>query len=188
MTTPASSYNPAIPQATDVISVSQGQLLLNFAALQTWLDVNHVDYAATNAGKHYFVEFPVQSPVPTTSASEVGLYCQTSTLTGNPELVFSHQNGAGITEFTSSGQLTNGGWSYLPSAILLKWGTGSPSSSGSYVITFPTGSAYPVFNTAYVAFLTPTSGITVYQTALSTTQLTVNASGSGTFNYLVIGV
>jgi len=185
MTLP-SSYNPNIPAATDVISVSQGQLLLNFQALQAWIDVNHVDYASVNAGKHFFVEFPVQSPVPTTGASEVGLYCQTSAFSGNPELVFSHQSAGGIYEFTSAG-LASPGWARLPSGVLYKWGTGSPSGSGNYTVTFPVASTIPVFAATYVAFITPTTAITTYVSSVNTTTLVVNASAAGNFNYLVIG-
>lgn len=185
---PASSYNPNIPQPTDQISVSQGQLLLNFQSLQAWLDVNHVDYASADAGKHFFVEFPVQNPVPVTSAGEVGLYSVTSTFTGAPELVFSHQSGGGIYEFTSSGQVANGGWARLPSGILYKWGTGNPVGAGNFVVTFPVAASNPVYSAVYVSLVTPTSNITTYVSALTTTTLTVNCSGAGTFNYLVIGI
>lgn len=183
---PASSYNPQIPQATDDPSVSQGQLLLNFQSLQAWLDVNHVDYASADAGKHVFVEFPVQSPVPTTGAGEVGLYCQTSTLSGNPELVFSNQSGTGIYEFTSAG-LSTQGWARLPSGVLYKWGTGSAGAAGDLVVTFTVAATIPVFAAVYTAFITPTSSITTYVSASTTTTLTVNCSAAGTFNYLVIG-
>lgn len=182
------SYNANIPQATDQLATSQSDILNNFMAIKTLIDVNHVDFANSNQGKHSFIEFPVQSPAPTTAAGEVGLYCQTSTLTSQPELVFSKQSGTGIYEFTSSGQLTNGGWARLPSGILYKWGTGGPSASGSYTITFPVNSSTPVLASAYVSFVTPTSNIVVYVTSLSTTQLVTNVSGSGSFNYLVIGI
>lgn len=182
------AYNANIPQPTDQLSTSQSDILNNFQALKTLIDVNHVDFANANQGKHSFIEFPVQSPVPMTAAGEVGLYCQTSTLTSQPELVFSKQSGTSVYEFTSSGQLTNGGWVRHPSGILMKWGTGGPGSAGSYTITFPVNSATPVLASAYVSFVTPTSNIVVYVTSLSTTQLVVNASGAGSFNYLVIGI
>lgn len=183
------AYNANIPQSGDQLSQSQPQLLGNFQEIGSWVAINHVTFdSGSTTGKHSFVEFPVQSPVPTTVGGEVGLYCQTSTLTSQPELVFSKQSGTSVYEFTSSGQVTNGGWVRHPSGILMKWGTGGPAGAGSYVITFPVSSANPVFASAYVSFVTPTSNIVVYVTALSTTQLTVNASGSGSFNYLVIGI
>lgn len=183
---PASSYNPNIPQPTDQISVSQGQILLNFQSLQSWLDVNHVDYASVNAGKHSFVQFPVQSPVPTTGASEVGLYCQTSTYSGAPELVFSHQSGTGIYEFTSAGLATTG-WARLPSGVLYKWGTATAVGAGNTTVTFPVAANIPVFAAGYIALITPTSNITTYIVSQNTTTLVVNCSAAGNFNYLAIG-
>lgn len=182
------AYNPAIPQPTDQISVSQTDILNNFMAIQTLIDVNHVDFANVNQGKHFFVEFPIQAIAPVTAAAEVGLYSQTSAFTLQPELVFSKQSGTGVYEFTSSGQLVNGGWARLPSGILYKWGTGGPGAAGAYVITFPVNASTPVFTAVYVSFVTPTSNLVVYVTALSTTQLTLNVSGAGSFNYLIIGI
>lgn len=183
------AFNANIPQSGDQLSQSQPQILGNFQAIGSWVAVNHVTFdSGSTTGKHSFVEFPVQNPVPVTVGGEVGLYCQNSTLTSQPELVFSKQNGTSVYEFTSSGQVTNGGWARLPSGILYKWGTGGPGSAGSYTITFPVSASNPVFASAYVSFVTPTSNIVVYVTSLSTTQLVVNASAAGSFNYLVIGI
>lgn len=182
------AYQSNIPQPTDQLSVSQSDILNNFMALQTLIDVNHVDFANGNQGKHFFVEFPVQFPVPTTAAGEVGLYSQTSSLTSQPELVFSKQGGTSVYEFTSSGQLVNGGWVRHPSGILMKWGTGGPGAPGAYVITFPVNASTPVFTAVYSSFVTPTSNLVVYVTALTTTTLTLNVSAAGSFNYLVIGI
>lgn len=183
------AYNPNIPQGSDQLSQSQPQILANFQEIGTLVAVNHVTFdSGSTTGKHFFVEFPVPASTPVTVGNEVGLYSQTSTFTAQPELVFSKQNGTSIYEFTSSGQLANGGWVRNPSGILMLWGTGGPSASGSYVITFPVNAATPVFASVYSSFVTPTSNIVVYVTAVTTTTLTVNVSGAGSFNYLVIGI
>jgi hypothetical protein len=133
-----SDYNPNIPQASNLLSQSQLDLLNNFGAIQALIDVNHVDFDATGAGKHHFVEFPVQSPVPTTSGGEVGLYSQTSTVTSQPELVFARQSGSTapasvrITEFTSA-LWANPGYTKLPSGIMLKWRSNISFGGGSTV-------------------------------------------------------
>ena len=75
------AYKNTIPTASDLLSQSQDDILNNFAGIKTLVDVNHVTFDAAGEGKHSFVQFPVQSPVPTTGVDEVGLYCQTSTLT-----------------------------------------------------------------------------------------------------------
>ena len=191
------AYNPNIPQPTDLLSQSQTDILANFQAIQTLIDVNHVDFASGNQGKHFFIQFPVQSPVPTTGGGEVGLYCQTSTYTTNPELVFSHQNGAGIVEFTSSLQ-ASAGWTYLPSGILLKWGQGT--ANGSATINFPVAATIPVFNNVFSVQLTPyqntvsDANIFVTLTSFNATSITAYGSTRVTtgataviFQYLAIG-
>lgn len=199
------AYNPNIPQSTDQLSQSQANLLGNFQAIQQLIDINHVDFSnGTNYGKHFFVEFPVQSPVPTTVGGEVGLYSQTSSLTSQPELVFARQAGSSapsqvqITEFTSAGW-ARPGWAILPSGILLKWDSVSVSGNTSTVITFPTGSGIPVFNDVLNVQLTlgaPASGTPnqiVAATNVTTTQLTIyqkTLSGSAvntTVLYLCLG-
>lgn len=144
-------YNANIPQATDQLSQSQLDLLNNFQSINTFVNVNHVGFNVANQGKHKFVEFPVQSPAPTTIAGEVGLYCRQSTITNQPELVFSHQLGstaptsAKIVEFTSAGW-SNPGWCRLPSGILIKWGTATVN--GLTTIVMPTtfgGFSIPAF-------------------------------------------
>ena len=182
-------YNANIPQPTDQLSVSQADILNNFMAIKTLIDVNHVDFSGgANQGKHFFIEFPIQSPVPTTAAGEVGLYSQTSTLTSQPELVFSKQSGTSVYEFTSSGQLANGGWVRSPSGILMLWGTGGPGAAGAYTVTYPVNASTPVFAFVYSSFVTPTSNIVVYVTSVTTTQINLNVSGAGSFNYLIIGI
>lgn len=191
------AYNANIPQPSDTPSLSQSQLLGNFQAIQTLIDVNHEDFASGNQGKHKFIEFPIQSPVPVTSGGEVGLYCQTSTYTSNPELVFSHQSGAGIVEFTSSLQAANG-WSYLPSGILLKWG--NSTANGSATINFPVAATIPVFNNVFAVLLTPfqnvvtDANIAITLTSFNATSITAYGSNrvtttaaAVTFQYLAIG-
>ena len=90
-------YQPNIPQATDQISVSQGDLLGNFQQLDNAFNLNHaaLELASGAAGKHIFVEMPNQSAsVPVTIANEVGLYCNTDANSGQPEMFFLKQSGS----------------------------------------------------------------------------------------------
>ncbi len=62
-------YLPDIPQATDLISVSQGQLLTNFQTLNTGFGIDHYEFnnATTDRGKHKHASFVDQTasiPVP----------------------------------------------------------------------------------------------------------------------------
>lgn len=194
------AYNPNIPQATDQISVSQADLLNNFIALSTFLNVNHVDFASADQGKHKFVSFPQQGSSPATSGTEVALYCKVSPLTSVPELYFRNATSGAEYEFTSY-QPAVDGWTRLPSGILLKWG--NVSANGATVINFPAGATIPSFtavssaqvsvNTIGGGNVDPNTFVTV--NAISTTQLTVygssrTATGAAAvnFTYLVIGL
>lgn len=175
-----------IPNATDQISQSQLQIQTNFASIKALIDVNHVGFAdGVNFGKHDFIEFPVQSPVPTTVGAEVGLYSQQSTLTSQPELVFARQMGSTVpnpvlltTEFTSAAW-TNPGWTKIPSGILVKWGSFTANGNTNTTINFPVAASVPVFTDVLNIQLTvsnPASGSpnqVVMLTNNTTTTLTV---------------
>lgn len=194
------AYNPNIPQAADQIAVSQADLLANFTALSTFLNINHVDFASADQGKHKFVSFPQQGSSPATAATEVALFSKVSALTGVPELYFRNATNGAEYEFTSYENATNG-WARLPSGVLLKWG--NASANGATAITFPVAGTNPVFTAVYSAQVSvntigggntdPNTFVTV--NAISTTQLTVFGSARTTvtttpvnFTYLVIGV
>lgn len=198
-----SDYNPNIPQSTDLLSVSQGNILLNFQAIQALIDVNHVDFAATGAGKHAFVEMPVQSPVPTTVGGEVGLYCQTSSITSQPELVFARQSGSSapsqvrISEFTS-GVWANPGWARLPSGFLIKWRSDiSFGSSRTVTINVNTDFTSPAYTTLFSVNITGQDMANNWNNVIavggsSFPNILVYTSsvpaGTVSFNYLLIGI
>ena len=200
-----------VPQSGQSLASTQSPILTNFTTIDTAFTVNHVPYSdpSGNQGMHNFIQFPVVSPAPTTSASQVGLYAQTSSLTSQPELVFSHEAGssapvpAQVVEFTSAGWSTPG-WARLPSGILLKWGHASmptgPSGAGNPPVVYPVSAAIPVFNTVYQVILSQvytanqnglgSSGFGIYTS--TTTQFTVTWNGSNAsgaiVSYLAIGI
>lgn len=180
------AYQANIPQSTDLLSQSQSDILGNFQAIQTLIDVNHVDFASGDQGKHKWCSFPVQGGNPGTLATEVAVFSRVSTLTTNNELCIQHQSNGSVIEMTSALQNATG-WSYLPSGILIKWGAVVAIGSGSQTFSYPTGATIPVFNHSYIVMLQPTSNISVYVTAEGTTTFTYTPTGSGTFNYLTIG-
>lgn len=155
----ASDYNKLIPQPTDQLNISQGGLLLNFGAIADLIDVDHVDFAATGAGKHKKVSFPVQSVAPTFSAGEMGLYNFLSPVTGINELwvVDAAVNPTPMTAsiFSTDPTPNNNtpGWTWLPSGLLVKWGFGS--ATGSTTLTFPVAGNIPVFTQVVWASVCP---------------------------------
>jgi hypothetical protein len=182
------SWNQNIPQPTDMLSQSQPQLLGDFQSIQTLIDVNHVDFANANQGKHFFIELPAQTIIPVTVAAEVGLYSQTSAITMQPELVFSKQSGTSVVEFTSAGLLQSG-WVYQPSGVLFKWG--QSSGNGTVTVILPTtdggGQTIPAFNNPINLQVTAWGNGTVYVVSFTKLQFVVQTSANIIFQYFMTG-
>jgi hypothetical protein len=200
----ASDYNSLIPQATDQPSTSQNQLLLNFGAIMDLIDVDHVDFAAANAGKHKQVTFPVLGIQPTFVGGDVGLFSFLSTVTANNELNFTNFNG--ITRPITASLLSTDdtpnndvpGWFYLPCGMLVKFG--SSVATGSTTVPFPVAGNIPVFaQVMWAAAMPRATGITdpntmVSISSFSATGVTVYGSSRTTavpaaasFEYIAIG-
>lgn len=120
------SYQANIPQPTDSLNDSQADLLGNFQAIQTLIDVNHYDFSSPNQGKHIFVTMPEQTASPGTALDEMALY--TKAVAGTTQLFLQRENvapaGADLDITSFSMVLANGGTN-LPSGIVLKWGQGA---------------------------------------------------------------
>jgi hypothetical protein len=68
------TWQTNIPQATDLISVSQNDLLQNFQAVDAAWNINHDDFNSATQGKHKFVEMPNQGADPGGAAAEFTLF------------------------------------------------------------------------------------------------------------------
>jgi len=192
------AYNNAIPQPTDELRNSQGDILNNFQAIKTAWDINHVTFDLANQGKHNYVTLPEQSAGPATAANELAIYSKQSTLTSVAELFVRKESSGDEIEFTSAIAATPG-WTRLPSGILLKWG--ATTANGATTITLPTGATIPAFTTIFSVQLTIVdAGATDADEAVSVrsfatpTAFNVFASARSTtgakavnFEYLVIG-
>ena len=181
-------YTPNIPQPTDLPSQSQGQILQNFQAINTAFGINHVGFNTADEGKHAEITFPV-GPLGgqpfTYLAGEIGLQSLNQLPTSIPDIWMTRGLGTAI---PITGRLpATTGWTYLPSGLLIKWGTGTAVGAGNTVITFPVAATNPVFSAVYLPLITPTSAIATYVSAYTTLNITVNTSAAGTFTYFVIG-
>lgn len=201
---PASDYNPNIPQPTDTGATMQPAVLLNFGAIKTLIDVDHVDFAAAGAGKHKKVTFPSQPAIPAFDAGDVGLFSTESATTGINELYLYNQAGeatpmsASILSTDPTPNNDTPGWAYLPSGILLKWG--QLTVTGNQTVDFPVNAAIPVFTQVMSVSLTTrgTGGadVNTFVTLKSFTTTGITAYGSSriatapaatAFQYLAIG-
>lgn len=208
------AYTSNIPQPTDLLSQSQPQILGNFQAIQTAFDIDHVSFNASGEGKHKKISLPVQSPAPTFSAGDVGLYSFLSPVTAQNELYVNKLNQVTVTQIPATASIlsvtsapTNGasGWTYLPSGILVKWGTATVTSTlgtPNQVVTYPVAANIPAFNQVFSVQLTVFQGTAsdqnkyVYLQSMSATttfsaiavaRVTAASYTTATFNYLAIG-
>lgn len=144
------AYNSNIPQAGDKISNSQSDILGNFLALAPF-------------GNGY-AEFTLQGSVPSFGISSTGMYTLLYAQTAKNELYIHKESIDAPTDvpFTAS-KMSNtaiascvNGWSYLPSGLLIKWGSYSVTSSGVDVdVDVAVTSGGPNFNKVFQVFITP---------------------------------
>lgn len=141
------TYVPNMPNASDIPSVSQAQLKINFQKLYSSFAINHeaLDAAAALVGKHRFCTLTPQGAGPATLATEIALYSKS--LGGNYNLFYRRQ-GSG-TEIPLTGPVdplaAANGYTFLPGGLFIQWGTvASIPATSSAVIAFPTN-----FTTAY---------------------------------------
>lgn len=130
-----------IPNATDQLSVSQGDLLNNFTAADTIFAQNHGGFLA-NDGTHKFVQMPEQGSAPATTVDQGALYTAVGATSGVTEMVFRRENNGTtipFTEFSNTGTFPNTirGWTRLPSGIIMQWGAVGIVNPAGVAITFP---------------------------------------------------
>ena len=195
-----------VPLAGQTLNSTRVPINQNFAVIGTAFAVDHVDYNISGQGQHNKISFPVQNPVPAPQAGIVQLYSQLSSITNQPELVFTHQSGstapvaARIVEFTSAGW-ANPGWTRLPSGIMFKWHSGISFASVSTVVidlnVDVAGS--PNFTTVFAVYTSTTipganyNNIIGIKSVVGTTVTfaqfgLVNPPAGATIAYLAIGI
>jgi len=185
------TYVPTIPNPTDLISVSQGQLKTNFTVLNTTISENHVAPTAVGRGKHNACVFPQRAAGIATAATEGAIY--TKSLGGSPNLYWRRKsNGAEIQMTTNhTPSAAANGYTFLPGGLLLQWGT-NHANAGDTTFNFPI--AFSVAPYSITITLYRTTGGTVQSlyvvsgTPPTTTQFTVYKSGGGqNFFWMAIG-
>lgn len=156
-------YLSGIPLGPDALSLSQGELLNNFGAIESLIDNDHADFALGLgvAGQHNRVSFQTQAASPPAgtvvspsfTAGQVGLYSFLNTTTNKNELYVNKLNQATTVQIPLTASVLSGtsapgnnvfGWTYLPSGVLLKWGT-MTAISGSANVTVNGGGLGPNF-------------------------------------------
>jgi hypothetical protein len=122
------AYNPNIPQAADLLSQTQAGILGNFTEINNLIDPN------TGEVKKAFVIDTAADPA--TTATQVGLYQKIGATSGIPELFF-RRNTSGFVIPMTEAIKTATGWSYLPSGLIIQWGTSTINNSTQIIFNKP---------------------------------------------------
>lgn len=183
-----------IPQATDKLSKSQGDILGNNQELTTAFNLNHVNLNAVGEGKHAFLQMPQQAGDTATLAAEVAVYAKNDAVTTVTELFFRRPTNGAIIPMTATLAATPG-WTYLPSGIILQWG--SATMNGGVVmldVTLPIAFPTAILSVTATPNALPAGDnldIIMSITAINVTTIQANRKQKfGTacsFNYLAIG-
>ena len=196
------SYNPAIPQATDLISVSQGDLLNNFTVSNNVFGVDQYEFdfsggdpapydiaVAGDKGKaRQTTLVRVSADIANAGANEIGLYNKNDG-SGVQQLYMRRNSGGSVIQMTGSTIPGVPGMTFLPGSTTMMWGTFTYSGSSSlqgYVSSFVTAT--------YVVMLTPLNSAaaasSTWISGNSTSGFTVTNSGTvsnASWQYLAIG-
>ncbi len=183
------AYNADIPQASDDPSQSQGQILANFQALNTFLSVNHVDINDPTQGIHKFLQLPEQGSAPTTAANTGGVY--TKEVAGATQLFFRNESNGSERQMTGafSTGVTNGQF-VIPGGLTVKWGRRDGLNDNS-VITFSSPFISSLYNISLTLVRNDTNSRFIYYKDGSGTVnsfgVRTNASNTSVF-FIAIGV
>ena len=145
------SFLPNIPQSTDQLSVSQGNILQNFTILGAIAGNTNASSASINATSGFnWIYLPPQGSTPPLgsafTAGNIGIYSSANVTSTQNELYISKQNQAttvqipvtaSILSVNSNPGSQSAGWTYLPSGIIMQWKFGNTSGSATTAVTFP---------------------------------------------------
>ena len=172
-------YYNNIPQATDRISQSQGQILANFADLQVAFSANHVALGIAGEGKHNITTYVPQIAVPIPLPNEMIIYNEIDALAPfNQDLwITSGAPNAFHVPFTKCLRSAGHGYTYLPSGIIMRWGlVQTPLGTNRLDINFatlggPTFTNQPSFGTTGYYVIPPNVNRSVCQVTMIPTEL-----------------
>lgn len=131
------TYNPLIPAANDLLSISQGDIQTNFSQANTIMSADHYEFnnaTVANRGKHKSAVLPEAAAI-ATAANEGALYTKDD---GTRPALYYRQESNG-TEIKMTGidplRATNG-YTFLQGNMLMQWGkVAAPGASGT--VNFP---------------------------------------------------
>lgn len=188
-----SVYNPIIPQPTDKLSASQGQLLVNFTELNSQFGVDHTSFnnsGSNGDGKHKKCTLKEQSPAPTAGANEMVLYTAEDPTTNVSDCFLGRESAGDILRISDSNLVPSAGNGRTVDGLQIRCAVVNMTSQNQ-VFTF--SKAFPSSCIAVLATntLTGNKDLQINVTAKTTTSFTAFAVGSSSlpvsFAYVAIG-
>lgn len=191
-----------IPLAGDKLSTSQSDIRQNFLEINTVVSQDHETFGNPNQGKHKQAIFTKQAASTSTAGDEVAVYCKDNA-GGDPSLFVRKESDADeidITSYTNSVPAGEGkGYTFLPSGILLCWGSvtmgvGSSGTSDTYALAYKAATTpFQVITSVsgLAAGKTDAQNVAVLTTFGNNTSVSFSRSRSEnvmTLRYLAIGI
>jgi len=204
-----------VPNAGQSLGVTRNPINQNFSTINNAFGIDHVTMTppgtAAPQGFHDQVSLVIQGSTPPTAwgLTYNGIYAyKPAGFTNVNETYFHSQKFSGATEVPGTASilstatpgtgLTAGtsGWSYLPSGMIMKWGTVDMSMPNPVVpVVFPTGATIPAFTQCLniqLTILNSGAGATDFMRVQTFTNLQFTPSWSNRdtnskFMYLAIG-
>jgi|GEM_PF-6423303 len=140
------------PLAPQQRNITQAPIRQNLATIKTAWDTNHyaLGDGVANDGKHKIIQLPEQGADPGTAVNEGTVYTKEGATSSVTELFFQRENGGSAIPMTEAGKAAIG-WTYLPSGLLVKWGSNSFTGAQDLVVNWGPDFTTAVFNWALVS-------------------------------------
>jgi len=195
-----------VPLAPQRIKDSQPIIRQNFIEINALIDVDHYTFGSPTIGEHKKVTLPDQGLPPVFPGNDLGIYAQVPTAvpqTGVNELYIRKRNNVRVP--ITAALLNGDGWAYLPSGLLIKWGTSNvngfnqpvvfPDDGNIAIPRFGVGSVFQVFLSSSPAVITPTFICTLVSGSVNNLGFNANSftsntglAANGFIDYLAIGI
>lgn len=165
------AFLPNIPQSTDKLSISQGNILNNFQILGSIAGNANPASASLNATAGFnWIYLPSNGSSPPAGsafpAGQIGLYSFINPNTGFRELYVNKTiTGPTVIQVPiTAGKVTSQnpvaftgqstGWAYLPSGARMVWGNGTTGVATNVLITYTSVAGFPAFTVGAVPIVT----------------------------------
>ncbi len=199
------TFLPNIPLATDQLSVSQANILNNFSILGAIAGNANPASTSLNATAGFnWIDLPNNGAIPPAGsafpATDIGLYASVNATTGRNELYINKTNpGPTVVQIPATAffAAATSGWTYMPSGVLMVWGTGTIVAGGTITVNYNSVTGFPGFSTGATPTVSrlraaiPPADAFVYLFSYNNTSFVVDSSTGNNnvaFTWTAIGI